>query len=145
MRRTVFVVVSLFAWSAASAADLPSAPPKAQAKTPASVDLEDAPVFVSPQASGRILQWSPDSGELLLQTSSEDLPLVVQDSATVFVNGRLGEREEIQKGQSVRAAYEHKGDERRVRWLEVLPEQKDEPTPGRTAPKKTASPKRPAP
>lgn len=98
------------------------------ANTAWSQETEEPPVFTSPQASGQVVDWTPDTGELVLRTPNEELTLKVRDGSTVFVNGRLGERSDIREGQAVRTAYEKSDGELRVRWLEVLPDEAKKPS-----------------
>lgn len=92
-----------------------------QAQSPPEKTPEPTPsTFQSEQVNGRIRQWEPQTGQLVLSDGDDETRLEVGDTSTVFVDGRLGQPSELAAGQSVRAAFQEKDGVRLVRWIEVL-------------------------
>jgi len=92
------------------------------------------------QASGTIRTLDKRTRVLTLESAGRTHELKVPETATVFVDGRIGAWQDLKEGQKVRAAWEEKHGANDVRWIEVRPPE-PQPKDGTNAP----GPRAPAP
>ena len=77
--------------------------------------------FSSARMSGEIRGVDKQARTITIDEAGRLQTLRVDDRSTVFLEGRLGSLEDLREGQQVRAAYEERGTERSLRWIEVNP------------------------
>jgi Cu/Ag efflux protein CusF len=71
------------------------------------------------QVQGTISKLDPQGKSLTVLEGEQPTQLSLNESATVFVDGRLGTADDLQEGQQVRAAFDEANGNRTVRWIEV--------------------------
>ncbi len=98
-----------------------SAPPDQGMNAPAREKPSKPGTFSSTQLTGRLSSIDKDAGEVTIDHAGQTQVLKLGDNTTVFTEGRLGSIEDLKEGQQVRAAFEEKGGERTLRWIEVNP------------------------
>lgn len=77
--------------------------------------------FSSARMNGEIRGIDKQARTITIDQSGRLQTLRVDDRSTVFLEGRLGSLDDLREGQQVRAAYEERGTERSLRWIEVNP------------------------
>lgn len=77
------------------------------------------------QVSGEIVQIDQQARTVTIDSPerAEEMELEVADDATVFHEGRIGEFEQLEEGQQVRASFSEQAGENQARWIEVVPEE----------------------
>jgi Cu/Ag efflux protein CusF len=107
--------------------DQKTAPPKSQGSTgtgkapQSSAPPKAGSSFGANQVVGKIKSVNRSTKEVTIDQAGEVQKLKLSDNATVFTNGRLGAFEDLREGQQVRAAYEERGGQKTLRWIEVTP------------------------
>jgi hypothetical protein len=133
------------AWLVAAAAICVGGGARAQPGAPAPIDdptRQDRPVGTGPngiappapgkkpapttptgarQAVGELRAIDREAHTVTIDEAGELRTYRMDDRSTVFLEGRLGSLGDLAEGQQVRAAWEERGTERSVRWLEVNP------------------------
>jgi Cu/Ag efflux protein CusF len=92
----------------------PAAPDNSSQET-----MKPGASFAANQIAGQIMTVDKARKEVTIDQRGKTLDLKLTESATVFVNGRLGSLEDLKEGQQVRAAFEERGGQRNLRWIEV--------------------------
>jgi Cu/Ag efflux protein CusF len=77
--------------------------------------------FGANQIVGQIKTVNRSTKEIAIDQAGKQQSLKLSENATVFTNGRLGSFEDLKEGQQVRAAYEERGGQKTLRWIEVMP------------------------
>lgn len=85
--------------------------------------------FASNQINGRIRTIDRNARTIAIEAKGQTQELALPESATVFLEGRLGTWEDLKEGQQVRAAFEERQGERTIRWIEVTPGTSPAPRP----------------
>lgn len=77
--------------------------------------------FAANQLTGQIKSIDKSQKSITIDQSGKQQSLKLTDNATVFMNGRLASLDDLKEGQQVRAAYEDRGGQKSLRWIEVTP------------------------
>lgn len=73
------------------------------------------------QVTGELRAIDRDAHTVTIDQGGQLRTYRMDDRSTVFLEGRLGNLDDLKEGQQVRAAWEERGTEKSVRWLEVNP------------------------
>jgi len=77
--------------------------------------------YMSNQLVGNIQKIDKSNKSITIDQAGQPQDMKYTDSATVFMNGRLGGFTDLQEGQQVRAAFDEKNGTKTLRWIEVTP------------------------
>jgi hypothetical protein len=73
------------------------------------------------QIAGRLEAVDVASKMVVIRHEATTRRFKLNDSTTVFVEGRLGSPSDVRAGTDVRAAFQTRAGEAILRWIEVLP------------------------
>ncbi len=82
---------------------------------------EPLPGFAANQIVGHVDAMDPAKNTITITRPGRNGVYRLTAATTVFVDGRLGELQDLKPGQDVRAAFENREGELTVRWIEVAP------------------------